>query len=240
MMVVRKRLLFIIVGLLLAIVATSCSSTQASQPTSTSNNAPIRRFNAPGNLLISDQFNNRVVELAPNGHIVWTFGSGNPTLCNPGLGTIIGLNDAERLSGGLTLTVLLAACGGGGGSTANTDPATTPTTIANTPPANTSSVTPTPTPRQAPVPGSTVVVLITIGSNGSFSFSPASLTITVGAAVIWKNMSSVPHTITSDDGQTFDSGNIPPGGSYQFKFTTPGSFPYHCNIHPYMRATINL
>jgi hypothetical protein len=61
-------------------------------------------FNRPGNLLISDQFNNRVVEINPaDKQIVWSFGSGNPARCNPGPGTIIGLNDAERLSGGLTL-----------------------------------------------------------------------------------------------------------------------------------------
>src|SRR5579863_4463085 len=62
-------------------------------------------FNKPGNLLISDQFNNRVIEVDRSKNIVWTFGSGNPKLCNPGPGAIIGLNDAERLSGGLTLTV---------------------------------------------------------------------------------------------------------------------------------------
>jgi hypothetical protein len=60
-------------------------------------------FNAPGNVLISDQFNNRVIEVDRNKHIVWSFGSGNPTLCNPGPGAIIGLNDAERLADGLTL-----------------------------------------------------------------------------------------------------------------------------------------
>jgi hypothetical protein len=60
-------------------------------------------FNAPGNILISDQFNNRVIEVDRNHNIVWSFGSGKSNLCNPGPGTIIGLNDAERLSGGLTL-----------------------------------------------------------------------------------------------------------------------------------------
>jgi hypothetical protein len=61
-------------------------------------------FNSPGNLLISDQYNNRAIEVNPvTKSIVWSFGSGNPMLCNPGPGTIIGLNDAERLSGGLTL-----------------------------------------------------------------------------------------------------------------------------------------
>jgi plastocyanin len=61
-------------------------------------------FNAPGNLLITDQYNNRVVEVDPQtNQIVWSFGSGNGTLCNPGSGAVIGPNDAERLAGGLTL-----------------------------------------------------------------------------------------------------------------------------------------
>ncbi|GAC1343163.1 MAG: hypothetical protein NVSMB27_02790 [Ktedonobacteraceae bacterium] len=61
-------------------------------------------FNTPGNVLISDQFNNRVVEVDRNTkQIVWSFGSGNSMLCNPGPGAIIGLNDAERLSDGMTL-----------------------------------------------------------------------------------------------------------------------------------------
>ena len=102
MMVMEKRRSFLLVlGFLLMFLATSCGSTTQAAPVN--NNTTSDRFNAPGNLLISDQFNNRAVELAPDGHIVWTFGSGNPTLCNPGPKSIIGLNDAERLSGGLTL-----------------------------------------------------------------------------------------------------------------------------------------
>ena len=60
-------------------------------------------FNHPGNILISDQFNNRVVEVDRDKNIVWSFGSGDPTLCNPGAGAIIGTNDVERLARGLTL-----------------------------------------------------------------------------------------------------------------------------------------
>ncbi len=33
-------------------------------------------FNAPGNILITDQFNNRVIEIDPGGNIVWQFGHG--------------------------------------------------------------------------------------------------------------------------------------------------------------------
>jgi hypothetical protein len=61
------------------------------------------KFNKPGNLLISDQFNNRVIEVDRHKHIVWSYGTGDPNDCTPGPGHILGLNDAERLSGGLTL-----------------------------------------------------------------------------------------------------------------------------------------
>jgi hypothetical protein len=67
-------------------------------------NASGGGFDAAGNVLITDQFNNRVIEVNPvTKAIVWSFGSGNPSLCNPGPGAIVGLNDAERLSDGLTL-----------------------------------------------------------------------------------------------------------------------------------------
>jgi hypothetical protein len=60
-------------------------------------------FNQPGNVLITDQFNNRVIEVDRYKHIVWSFGSNDPSLCNPGPGAIIGTNGAERLADGLTV-----------------------------------------------------------------------------------------------------------------------------------------
>jgi hypothetical protein len=60
-------------------------------------------FNQPGNILITDQFNNRVLEVNRAGKIVWRFGSGGPNQCTAGAGTVIAPNDAERLAGGLTL-----------------------------------------------------------------------------------------------------------------------------------------
>jgi hypothetical protein len=57
------------------------------------------KFNQPGNILITDQFNNRVIEIDPSGNIVWQFGSG-PGNITPS--AIIGTNDAERV-GELTL-----------------------------------------------------------------------------------------------------------------------------------------
>ena len=51
-------------------------------------------FNQPGNVLITDQFNNRVIEIDPAGEIVWQFGNGpGDTSAN----SIVGTNDAERV-----------------------------------------------------------------------------------------------------------------------------------------------
>jgi hypothetical protein len=55
---------------------------------------PRSEFNRPGNILISDQFNNRVIEVTPNGDIVWQFGIG-PDDFSPG--SILGCNDAQRV-----------------------------------------------------------------------------------------------------------------------------------------------
>jgi len=50
-------------------------------------------------------------------------------------------------------------------------------------------------------------------------------------------MDAVTHTVTSDNA-AWDSGNIPAGGTFKFTFTTAGTFPYHCTIHPGMTGTI--
>jgi hypothetical protein len=57
-------------------------------------------FNAPGNVLISDQYNNRVLEVNPNNHrVVWRFGNGSSVA---GPHSVVGVNDAQRV-GFLTL-----------------------------------------------------------------------------------------------------------------------------------------
>ena len=62
--------------------------------------APLSSFfNEPGNVLIADQFNNRVIEIQPNGNIIWQFGRGPNDLSAR---SPIGCNDAQRV-GSLTL-----------------------------------------------------------------------------------------------------------------------------------------
>lgn len=51
-------------------------------------------FNKCGNILISDQFNNRVIEVTKRGEIVWSYGLG-PTVFTAA--SILGVNDAQRI-----------------------------------------------------------------------------------------------------------------------------------------------
>lgn len=71
----------------------------------------------------------------------------------------------------------------------------------------------------------------------NMAFATSSLTVPKGTTVTWQNSDGVAHTATSDSG-AWDSGNIPPGGSKSVTFSTSGTFPYHCTVHPMMTATI--
>jgi plastocyanin len=77
-----------------------------------------------------------------------------------------------------------------------------------------------------------------VGENGSNSFSPNPDTVTVGQTVSWHNAAGTTHTATANGG-TFNTGNIGSGGtSAPIAMSTPGSFPYHCSIHPTMTGTL--
>ncbi len=72
----------------------------------------------------------------------------------------------------------------------------------------------------------------------SFSFQPATLNVPAGTTVTWNNQDSVQHTVTSDVQGLFDSGAIAPGKKFTYTFPAPGSYSYHCSIHPGMKGTI--
>ena len=55
---------------------------------------PPSEFNKPGNILISDQFNNRVIEVDRAGKIVWNYGLGPNDIS---AASAIGVNDAQRV-----------------------------------------------------------------------------------------------------------------------------------------------
>ena len=84
--------------------------------------------------------------------------------------------------------------------------------------------------------GSALAATTDVGIAG-FSFSPNSVTINVGDTVTWDNSDVQHHTATADDG-SFDTGPISSGTPKSVKFSTAGTFAYHCSIHPTMTATI--
>jgi len=72
-----------------------------------------------------------------------------------------------------------------------------------------------------------------------FSFSPATQTVQVGDVVHWAFEGT--HTVTSgttctSDGK-FNSGTKNTGDTYDFTFTSIGSFPYFCTFHCSMGMT---
>lgn len=52
-------------------------------------------FNQPGNILVADQYNNRVIEVVPGTHqVVWRFGDGSSVA---GPHSVVGTNDVQRV-----------------------------------------------------------------------------------------------------------------------------------------------
>jgi len=74
----------------------------------------------------------------------------------------------------------------------------------------------------------------------NFAFDPSSLTVKSGTVVKWINQDGASHAIVSDTGSTvaFSSDPLSSGASYSFTFTHPGTYSYHCSIHPSMKGTI--
>src|SRR6476659_1581983 len=66
----------------------------------------------------------------------------------------------------------------------------------------------------------------------SISYDPKSVEVPVGGSIVWTNKAFTNHTATSDDGQTFDTGEIKPNeSSSPVKLDKEGEFKYHCKIH---------
>ena len=70
-----------------------------------------------------------------------------------------------------------------------------------------------------------------------FDFAPPTVEVAAGSSVTWTNQGQAPHTATADDG-SFDTGQLDPGQSATVTFDTPGTFAYHCAIHPNMQGTV--
>jgi len=80
--------------------------------------------------------------------------------------------------------------------------------------------------------------MVRVGSY-SYAFSPVMLSIRHGAPLTVTNTTAAPHTMTADGG-AFSSGTVSPNSSITMTFSTPGTYPYHCQIHPYMTGTLTV
>lgn len=74
-------------------------------------------------------------------------------------------------------------------------------------------------------------------SSCQYSFFPTQTTLPAGSVIDFMNLSSVAHTATSDTG-AFDTGVMAPNAIVSITFSRPGTYPFHCSIHPNMHATI--
>jgi plastocyanin len=71
----------------------------------------------------------------------------------------------------------------------------------------------------------------------SFKYKPVTIAVKKGGRVKWTNSDSAAHTATADD-RSFDTQTIDKGNSKMVAMTTAGTFAYHCDFHPFMKATI--
>lgn len=69
-----------------------------------------------------------------------------------------------------------------------------------------------------------------------FAYHPPTLTIAKGSKVTFSNTSHVTHTATRPG--SFSTGRIKPGTSVSIHFNKPGTYAYHCLIHPFMHGKI--
>ncbi len=71
----------------------------------------------------------------------------------------------------------------------------------------------------------------------SLKFNAERIEIDPGTTVVWRNLDPLAHTATAVD-STWDSGMIEPGESWRRTFDEPGTYPYLCAPHPFMRGVV--
>ena len=102
-------------------------------------------------------------------------------------------------------------------------------------------------PAAAGPPGAALTILEGSSVQGSPDFDPDTLTVKKGDKITVTNKDTLPHTVTSGTGPTdpnsakqFDTSIIEPGATADIETTniTPGDYPFHCSVHPYMTGKL--
>ncbi len=68
-------------------------------------------------------------------------------------------------------------------------------------------------------------------------YKPAELTVHTGDTVVWTNNDDRDHTVNARD-NSFRSGNLRAGMSFEHTFGKAGRFPYGCTYHPRMSGVV--
>jgi plastocyanin len=93
--------------------------------------------------------------------------------------------------------------------------------------------------QQQAIQAATIQVAIN-GDGQGYQFDPSAVRVYKGSFVKWVNHDTVARSVESDDGKSFVSPSIPPGGSWTYTASTPGQFAYHDGTRPYAVATLEV
>ncbi len=124
---------------------------------------------------------------------------------------------------GFAAALGLAACSGGGAESS----AATDAPISQAPSAATTACA---------TSTDAATVLATIEG---FAFVPATIEAKVGDVVGFTNKDGAAHTVTLDD-DACTTGSISADAPAALAFSAPGSYPFHCRIHPQMTGTFEI
>jgi plastocyanin len=139
---------------------------------------------------------------------------------------------------GLAAALGLAACSGSGsGATvAPTDPPAAATDAPTDAPA--SDAASQPPAASGPCAPSTDAGTVAVSIEG-FAFSPSTVQAAVGDVIEFTNRDSASHTATLDDDSCTTDG-LGNDGTGALVFSEPGTYPFHCRIHPDMKGTFEI
>ena len=103
------------------------------------------------------------------------------------------------------------------------------------------------------LPPHDILITENAASKGPNAFGPPNFTISLASqsTVTWLNRDfsgtgpyggngGITHRLISDDGTTFTSSNISPNGTFAATLSAPGSYGYHCSIHPAMTGIVTV
>ena len=74
--------------------------------------------------------------------------------------------------------------------------------------------------------------------DASNAFVPPNLSVVSGTTVTWTNTDDAQHTVSSDDGHSFESSAFGQNQTFQVTAGAPGTYTYTCRIHPFMHGTL--